>query len=160
VAIENLAGDDVEKLAAPVQNWRPKRRDGVMQHVRHWLEKQRFEASVHYVFEAGDMGDTSIQETLKRMFEDSEERESYRMSGWTFTDKACLPLQTADIWAYESYKQMVNRIVNGPLRKVRYPYDRLLRPEFEPYQTYWDRENLPKLLEEYRRLEQLENKSR
>lgn len=130
----------------------------VMTNVRHWLDAQRYEASVHYVFEAGDVGEPAIQEILRRIFNDPDERKLFRMSGWTFTGKECLPLQTADIWAYESYKQMMNRIVTGPMREVRYPYRRLYRDRFRTYQTYWDRENLAELVEKYREIEEQQEK--
>ncbi len=125
----------------------------VMDNVRKWLDARRYEASVHYVFEAGDIGDVEIKRILQRIYNDPKEREVFRMNGWTMTGKEVLPLQAADIWAYESYKQMTNRIVSGQIRKIRYPYKRLYRSDFEKYQTYWDRENLTELIATYRELE-------
>lgn len=125
----------------------------ILNSVRKWLDVQRYEASVHYIFEAGDIGQSSIGVTLRQINSDPHRKSLFRMSGWTFSDKTCLPLQVADIWAYESYKQMINRIVNGPLRSVRYPYQKLYRREFERYQTFWDRENLLELIKTYHQVE-------
>jgi hypothetical protein len=77
------------------------------------------------------------------------------MRGYSIQGKDVLPLQAADIWAYESYKQMVNRIIpEAPNRDVRYPYRRLYRNRHSRYQTYWDSENLAELAGHYKRLEQ------
>ena len=94
-----------------------------------------------------------IQDALRRIKRDPRERAFHRLRDWSFGGKEILPLQVADLWAYESYKHMLNRIVSGPLRKVRYPYERLYRLRHEKYQTYWDRENLAALLELYKTLD-------
>ena len=76
------------------------------------------------------------------------------MRGYSMLKKDTLPLQAADIWAYESYKQMVNRIIpETPGRDVRYPYRRLYRNRHREYQTYWDGENLAELIKIYNQLE-------
>lgn len=131
----------------------------VMKNVHNWLDTQRWEVNVHYIFESGQLGDGAIQDELRRISNDPIERKLYRLRDWSFAGKELLPLQTADVWAYESYKQMVNRNLSGSLRDVRYPYRRLARSDFEKYQTYYNRENLLELLKTYRELEQKEGRS-
>jgi hypothetical protein len=123
----------------------------VMSRVCKWLEAQNKEVSIHYIFERGQLGDGEIQNSLRRMASDPKERDLYRLRDWTFAGKEILPLQTADVWAYESCKQMENQHLSGALRPVRYPWKRLYRAEFAPYQTYFNRENLLPLLAEYKK---------
>jgi hypothetical protein len=126
----------------------------VLKNVYNWLEAQRFDASVLYVFEAGTLGEFYVGQTLERILNDPEQKKMYRMRGYSIVGKDVLPVQAADIWAYESYKQMVNRIIpEKPERKVRYPYQRLYRNRHHQYQTYWDYESLAELLRVYRELE-------
>jgi hypothetical protein len=131
-----------------------------MKNVQEWLRDRRFEASVNYVFEAGDIGHGEIERALRRAWEDPEDRKFLHMSGWTMTGKHVLPLQAADIWAYESYKHMVNRVIGDRTRKVRYPYERLYRNYHEKYQTYWDRESLTAMIKTYREFEAAQRKTR
>jgi len=124
----------------------------VMAQVRKWLEAQHKDVNVHYIFERGQLGDGQVQDSLKRIADDAAERELFRMREWTFAGKELLPLQTADLWAYESYKQMVNRNLGMQTHPIRYPYRRLHRTEYERFQVYYDRDNLPALIAEYREL--------
>jgi hypothetical protein len=131
-----------------------------MKNVQEWLRDQRVEASVNYVFEAGDLGQPEIERALHRAWEDPEDRTFLHMSGWTMTGKHVLPLQAADIWAYESYKHMINRVIGDRTRNVRYPYQRLYHNVHEKYQTYWDRESLTAMIKTYREFEAAQKKDR
>jgi hypothetical protein len=125
-----------------------------LNNVRKWLYRHGYEASVQYVFEQGDLGWRQIREVLDKMLADPEERKNFCMRGVSMEDKDTLPLQAADIWAYESCKHIENRIISNPaIIPVRYPWRRLYRARYEKYQTYSDRERLERLLEMYRKMQ-------
>jgi hypothetical protein len=122
----------------------------VLTTVRKWLEAQRFEAAVHYVFEAGDIRGKEIEHFLQEIYDNDELRDHFRMTGWTMTGKQLLPLQAADIWAYEVWKQMINRVVGNKQIPVRYPFRKFYRhAQHEKYQAYWDREAMLSFIETY-----------
>ena len=39
-------------------------------------------------------------------------RDDYRIKGWSFQDKSIVPLQAADVLAYEVFKHVTNRILD------------------------------------------------
>jgi hypothetical protein len=47
---------------------------------------------------------------------------------------------------------MANRIIYGPKLPVREAYRSLYRKYDEPFNTYWDKENLAMLMENYKAL--------
>jgi len=124
-----------------------------LSNIRKWADAEAYDGPIQYYFEAGDIGMGNVQDALKRIDSDPKRRQPYRMEGWHFEGKQLLPLQAADIWAYESYKQMLNRIVAGQLRKRRYPFNRLWQERYTPYNTYADRERLEGLIAKARAIE-------
>jgi len=123
----------------------------VLKNVKNWLDEQRFEASVQYVLEAGTLGEKQVERLLTEILNGDEERPFYHMRGYAMQRKDTLPLQAADIWAYEAYKHMLNRIIAQPItRDIRYPFRRLYRFRHIKFQTYWDRDNLGELAHVYR----------
>jgi hypothetical protein len=114
----------------------------VLRNVRKWADAAGHSGPIQYFFERGDIGMGDVMSALEEIEKNPKRKERYRMDGWSFQSKQLLPLQAADIWAYESGKQMLNRIVAGPLRERRYPFNRLWRERYQPYNTFWDREEL------------------
>lgn len=118
--------------------------------VRDWIVRYKVKDSIQYVFETGDEGYYEIESELQRIFKHPADRARFNMRGYTRSEKKdVIQLQAAGIWAYECYKLMANRIINGPKLPVRESYRSLYRKYDEPYNTYWDKENLSKLIEEY-----------
>jgi hypothetical protein len=118
----------------------------VLGSVRKWAEVENYRGRIHYVFEIDTIGQPQVHQLLKEIHDDSKRRQLHRMEGWSFDGKEVLPLHAADIWAYEAYKYMMNRGITKPLRKPRYPLMRLFRDEYKPYNKYWDRESLERLI--------------
>jgi hypothetical protein len=118
----------------------------VLDSVRKWAKAENYSGPIHYVFELGTIGQTQVQKLLKEIHNDPHRKQLYRMENWSFAGKEVLPLHAADIWAYESYKHMMNQVLGGPPRNIRYPLVRLFRNEYKPYNKYWDREALERLI--------------
>jgi hypothetical protein len=119
----------------------------VLTNVRRWADATGLAGPIQYVFERGDIGMGDVMSALERIEESPERKQRYRMDGWSFQTKQVLPLQVADLWAFESAKQMQNRIISGSLRARRYPFNRLWKERYMPYNTFWDRERLEGIIE-------------
>lgn len=62
---------------------------------------------VDYVFESGAQGASQMNRTFLANINDPEQRERLHLSSLRFENKRdCLPLQSADVLAYELYKQL------------------------------------------------------
>ena len=68
---------------------------------------------VRYVFEKGAAGRDEAEKMLRRLKADPNDREKFRIHGYDFEGKETVPLQAADFLAYESYRQIDNRVVDG-----------------------------------------------
>ena len=65
------------------------------------------------------------------------------LGGWSFQGKEILPLQAADVMAYEVYKHVENQIVDkGEKYDVRRSMIDLYRPRDDNYLKLWSRERL------------------
>jgi hypothetical protein len=125
----------------------------VLGNVREWIVRYKVKEPIQYIFETGDEGYYEIEHALQQIYKDPKERASLNMKGYTRSEKKeVVELQGAGIRAYECYKMMANRIIDGPIRPVRDSYRSLYRKYDEPYNSYWDKENLSKLIEEYKAL--------
>ena len=71
------------------------------------LREIEVDGSVEYVFESGAEGARQVSRVFLANLNDEEQRERYRLSSQKFENKRdFLPLQAADIFAYELYKQL------------------------------------------------------
>jgi ASC-1-like (ASCH) protein len=115
-----------------------------LKNVRKWADAEKHSGPIEYYFEKGDIGMGDVMDALKRIEKSPKKRQRYRMErgGSHFDTKRILPLQAADIWAYECGKQMLNRTVAGTLRPRRQSFKRLWQERFYPYNTFVDREIL------------------
>jgi len=98
---------------------------------------------VSFVFEGGAEGRGEVE----KMFAEAKDDPAWGplLGTLEFRGKECLPLQAADIIAYEVWKQMVNQRVSGHIRDVRKSlYSILSDLSFED--CYFDRENLTELV--------------
>lgn len=97
-----------------------------------------------------------MEQVLREIDGEEQKKVSMRLGKWRFANKreqtrdgvvfpAVLPLQAADFLAYETYKQMANRIVDGVKRNVRKSLWDLLRVSHES-NYYFDKDNLAKLV--------------
>jgi hypothetical protein len=125
----------------------------VLGNVADWIARYKVKDPIQYVFETGDEGYYEVERALQQAYKDPADRARLNMRGYSRAEKKCvLQLQAAGIWAYECYKLMANRIIDGPKLPVRDAYRSLYRKYDEPYNSYWDKENLSMLMEEYKAL--------
>jgi len=75
-------------------------------HAKIWAEKcQRGSVPpFQWSFEAGTIGYGQVDEMLRSLYAMPKTRALWRIGGWSFQGKEVLPLQAADVMAYEAYK--------------------------------------------------------
>ena len=89
------------------------------------LRHEQIDSWVNYVFESGAKGSGQILKVFNSNVRYLEMKERYRLLSLRFEDKrALLPLQAADIIAYELYKEMPRQLKKHG-REVRYPLSAL-----------------------------------
>ena len=93
--------------------------------ISNWKKTNGIKGSLDFVFEDGTDGQGQIQEMMRAIIQDPEINKDYGVHGYSFRDKALLPLHAADMLAYEVYKEAENYGVYGGKRKVRPPLNLL-----------------------------------
>jgi hypothetical protein len=111
----------------------------VLRAIHRWADSHNYDGPIHYFFEGGDIGKGNVDAALRNIYNTPMRRARCRMASYTFAHKDLHPLQSADLWAYEAYKEMVNRNLGnsaqGPalsykptLAATLYALQHLLRP--------------------------------
>jgi hypothetical protein len=113
---------------------------------KRWFDKAKQRDPIQWVFERGTDGSVQLNRIMNAMYSDVKTREAFRINGWSFEGKNVLPLQAADLIAYEMFKHATNQLVVQPPRKVRISFQHLLRSQDEDYLEYWTREDLEEYL--------------
>jgi len=81
----------------------------LLRNVQWWINRNRIDEPIEYIFEFGDEGWGDILKLLDEINADPVQRESYRMQGYSRKfKKDVIQLQAAGTWAYESYKRWAN----------------------------------------------------
>jgi hypothetical protein len=113
-------------------------------HVAKWCEKLRkpYDGQINWVFERGTAGSGQVVKMLENLSEDPAWGPRLRLGAWSFEGKDTLPLQAADMVAYEVFKQIENRIIDHGARAIRRSVLDLVRLNDEPYLKYWDKTRL------------------
>ena len=120
--------------------------------VAKWAAENHCKGPIQYVFETGAKGRHQVEHMMPVLYDDLRIRQQLRIGGWSFLPKENVKqLQAADWFAYELYKQMDNRIVNGPKRPIRKSALDLFRPGIDKAH-YWDKQRLQKWGEKAPRL--------
>jgi hypothetical protein len=112
---------------------------GCMKDIGKWQKSKHINKPVHYIFEKGSGYDSM----LKRVFEglDGEQIKFYRVNDTvTFAGKNVLPLQAADMLAYENRLELCRRLNPENRRKPRESLKNLERPE--SHWVFYDEPNL------------------
>jgi len=107
----------------------------------HWAQTAKHRDPIDWVFEAGTNGSSKVNEMFNRLFAITEARTRLRINGWSFRDKTTLPLQAADVVAYETYKFVQNQVVDRGKFPVRLSALDLLSEKNE-YLLMWDKKRL------------------
>lgn len=121
---EKLIPDEVRRAFGGAYGWAAL---DCLVHVAKWADVHGYRDPIQYVFEKGAEG----RHQVDRMFSVLTEPplgsqpsvlllDKLRVAGWSFAGKESIcALQAADFYAYETYKHMENRIVDGIKRPVR-----------------------------------------
>ncbi len=111
--------------------------------VGHWAVDYNRTDPVQYVFEAGARGRHQVDKMMRILYDEPFYRNLARIGGWSFQSKeSVVQLQSADWFAYELYKHVENRIVDGPKLPIRKSAIDLMRRWEKPH--FWDRKRLAK----------------
>ncbi len=102
--------------------------------VAKWCEITHRKGPVDWVFEQGTAGAGQVLTMFRELQKDSE----FELGNVSFGRKRLYPLQSADVIAYETYKQTENQILDQGKRAVRFSLKQLLRPAEAKYFQYWD----------------------
>lgn len=113
---------------------------------RRWFDKTNQKDAIDWVFEAGTQGSGQIGHLLNALYSDVDARRDFRLRGWSFSGKDVLPLQAADVIAYEMFKHATNQLVTQPRRNVRISFQHLVRSQDEERLEYWTNEDLEEYL--------------
>ncbi len=94
--------------------------------VAGWMEDRHHTVTpvegIRYIFEDGAHGGKEARKLLQTLKDEPHSREHFKMQGFDFEDKYhpdYVPLQAADFFAYESYRQLDNRVIEGIKRDKR-----------------------------------------
>jgi hypothetical protein len=121
-----------------------------MKHIGRWANQAGFKEPMQYVFEQGSKYDKEVNTLFKSLTD--EEKEYYRVGGWSFEDKRkFLPLQTADIIAVETRKELSRQLETGNTRKTRASI-RNLRVESLDEWFYMDRQAFDEAIAQFKRV--------
>lgn len=113
--------------------------------LRRWMKSKSLDGPLAYVFETGARYSGEFFETFKAAQKGSNFNQSYP-GGISFYDKrVVLPLQAADILAYEMYRELKNSIENypNPRREVLIN----IRNVVPIRGTFYDKDKLRKFIE-------------
>jgi hypothetical protein len=116
--------------------------------VGNWIRKFSRTEPLNLVFESGAEGIGEVMTRLAEISRSEKLTRLYNFASGTFAKKQDLvQLQAADLWAYETFKQMDNRIVDGVKRKVRKSAEDLINCPHAS--NYWRKEDLLNLVSDY-----------
>lgn len=94
---------------------------GCFKHLEKWAFENSHRDPIDCIFEAGTQGESEISDMVRELTSDEDgERLGFRIDPLRLgKKKQLLPLQTADILAYEFYLEARNGHINGEVRRPR-----------------------------------------
>lgn len=123
--------------------------------VSHWYSHRGYRKPIQWVFEAGTIGHGQVDAMFRELNSNPKTRGQYYIKGWSFQDKSIIPLQAADVLAYEVFKQVTNQIVDkGENYGVRFSMKNLIHATDDRYLKYWGKQRLLEWFEEWDRRNQ------
>ncbi len=105
---------------------------GALSGVRMWCDSRNVNSPIQYVFEAGTEGSSQFANLLESYYRDDNCRADNRIGGWSFLPKQVIPLQAADVVAYEFFRYVKNEVVDNKRRRIRLSLIDLFRPPQNP----------------------------
>lgn|SRR6266478_11542 len=73
--------------------------------------------------------------------ENKESRDTHHLAGWSFEGKQTLPLQAADVVAYEFFKFVTNEIIEKKKRNIRLSAKNLFRLHEIPFFRHFNQKS-------------------
>ncbi len=113
-----------------------------------WCAEKKYNRPIQYVFEAGTAGHGQVNKLLQELYSNRNDRDRFRIRGWSFQDKSVTPLQAADVLAYEGFKQIENQLHDRGQRPERISFTHLVSSSDQHLQ-YWDKARLVGWVEDY-----------
>lgn len=111
--------------------------------VGKWCAQRQYRHPIQWVFEAGTKG----QGQVSIIFENLAVHEKCHIRSLEFCGKNVVPLQSADVLAYEVFKQVENQIVDrGEKHPVRISMQHLIHATDHRYLKYWNKQRLTEWL--------------
>ncbi len=115
---------------------------------RRWCEKTKQKEPIDWIFEAGTVGSGQVNIMMNALYADNTTRGDFRINGWSFRNKTIVPLQAADVIAYEMFKYVTNQILQQPGRNVRISFEHLVRSHDDEYLEHWAKNRLAEYVAE------------
>jgi hypothetical protein len=112
-----------------------------------WHGNKKISEPLDWVFEAGTEGSGQFNMLMSTLYANPDMRRDFKVNGWAFRDKTVVPLQAADVLAYEMFKHVTNQIVGKGEKKVRISFNYLIRPQDDDYLEYWPQDRLEEYVE-------------
>ena len=104
---------------------------------------------IHYVFESGTKGAEQFNRTMSVLYKNDQSRARNRIGGW-FESEATMPLQAADILAYEFYKFIHNKVIERKKRPIRSSVYDLFRAQEMKFLKHLDKSGFESFTERWR----------
>jgi hypothetical protein len=124
---------------------------GALAAIGEWCKAKNVREPIRIVFEKGSKDQELINRNIRILSETPQEKrhpDAYVIQGWSFDDKSVLPLQAADVVAYELYKVIKNEIVDLRQRNVRLSLLDLFRNQDIDLVRFFEKEGFEKLKKE------------
>lgn len=112
-----------------------------------WHGSKKISDPLDWVFEAGTKGSAQFNRLMSALYADPDLRRDFRVNGWAFRSKAVVPLQAADVLAYEMFKHVTNQIVDEGKRGTRISFNHLIRSHDRDYLEFWPQDRLKEYVE-------------
>lgn len=108
---------------------------------------------INWVFEAGTQGHGQVDKMFHGTYAIEALRQKVRLGGWSFNGKDTVPLQSADVLAYECFKLINNQVVDKSKKHpVRISMEKLVGPDKYPYLKFFDRAGLEHFAAKWREI--------
>jgi hypothetical protein len=117
--------------------------------MRVWYDGKGYRNPVRWVFEAGTIGHGQVDAMFEHLYKNPITRDKYHIKGWSFEGKSVVPLQAADVLAYEMVKQVTNQILDKGKRSVRFSLKELVHANDDRYLTYYGERRFHEWLDEW-----------
>lgn len=110
---------------------------------RRWADEKNFHEPTAYVYEAGANHAGQFEDAYKRAVKkDKGFAARHRHKSFRFGKKPEIPLQAADLLAYQVHVGLRNIEIEGTARGITWPLQQFVTREFAPYGVYYDRDKL------------------